>query len=778
MKRNIIILILFTPVWLFSQALYTFMYEKGFSAHSGAENLIAANYIYATVDKNYIPVNIFKQKKTIGKMGNIAFRLVKYWYLDYQLNIWGDLVQHEYFGHTVRAKQAGFYDAYPIIGIPYFLYRNPKMISGENYLPYTVNERRIINSFDAIFNTEYGNIDDDIGHGTVMAEIAAGNRGSQYLGVAPEAFVIDAKAISTSGESTGNLAIGDWNTVVKALDWIIEQQEARIINLSFSQINTTTGEPLINDGNYGTIDQLVNYAVSQGIVCVASAGNHYKKGEAGRITSPGTATRAITVTPYQDLRSINRSDDTFTTISSYGPIGSDETIEQQKPDIAAPGVHFQDTTNHKNDWQITTASLSSFPNSNIIYGSSVAAAHVSGIAALILQYSDYSGINISPEGVKDILFRSATKKKGNSYATHGNGWNEYVGHGFVDAYKALRMLNEERTVDVTFKNWDANFPYYCPGIEYDENNNKITVTVNSDSEAQDIYIDVGIHKIGIHQTAFQHIGTRRIANLIGDSSITIEDVPSIHFDDSGTFYKIAVEAVIRYGLDSDFSNNKAVLNFYNYNVAAVESSMKKKESTHDDMISIDFPFLIFTNSQESLSLTFSSEYSSPDAKVSFDKPEITVYRTAPPDTVVANIQIDKNKINDDIVHLRAYNGNSLYGGIAVKISDSGNAPFDPCTPSEFILENNFPNPFSSKTNIQFKVKAPCDIQGDLTIYNILGQKVKSIIKDDLLNGNHSLKWNATNEFDMKVAEGIYFLKLSCDEKIEIKKIILLHGFNK
>ena len=146
MKRNIIILILFTPVWLFSQALYTFMYEKGFSAHSGAENLIAANYIYATVDKNYIPVNIFKQKKTIGKMGNIAFRLVKYWYLDYQLNIWGDLVQHEYFGHTVRAKQAGFYDAYPIIGIPYFLYRNPKMISGENYLPYTVNERRIINS--------------------------------------------------------------------------------------------------------------------------------------------------------------------------------------------------------------------------------------------------------------------------------------------------------------------------------------------------------------------------------------------------------------------------------------------------------------------------------------------------------------------------------------------------------------------------------------------------------------------------------------------------------
>ncbi|MEZ5198562.1 MAG: hypothetical protein R2764_19905 [Bacteroidales bacterium] len=144
MRPVLIILLFLSPVWLFSQAHYTFMYEQGFSAHSGAENLISANYIYGTIDKNYIPVNIFKEKKTIGKIGNIAYRLVKYWYIDYQLSIWGGFVQHEYFGHTARAEQAGFYDAYPVIGIPYFLYRSPKTTLGEHYRPYTTNERRII----------------------------------------------------------------------------------------------------------------------------------------------------------------------------------------------------------------------------------------------------------------------------------------------------------------------------------------------------------------------------------------------------------------------------------------------------------------------------------------------------------------------------------------------------------------------------------------------------------------------------------------------------------
>ncbi|NOX46298.1 MAG: hypothetical protein GXO89_04895 [Chlorobi bacterium] len=122
------------------------MYEKGFSAHSGAENLIAANYLYATLDKNYIPTDIFKEKKTVGKLGNMAYRFAKFWYIDFELSAWAFRAQHEYFGHTVRAKQAGYYDAWPVIGYPYYSKDKGLTYRGER-IGYSSNqENKLINS--------------------------------------------------------------------------------------------------------------------------------------------------------------------------------------------------------------------------------------------------------------------------------------------------------------------------------------------------------------------------------------------------------------------------------------------------------------------------------------------------------------------------------------------------------------------------------------------------------------------------------------------------------
>ncbi|RLD58014.1 MAG: hypothetical protein DRJ05_08770, partial [Bacteroidetes bacterium] len=122
------------------------MYEKGFSAHSGAENLIATNYIYATIDKKYIPTNIFKEKKVVGKLGNMAYRFAKFWYIDFELSAWAFRTQHEYFGHTVRAKQAGYYDAWPVIGYPYYSKDKGLTYRGERIGYSSVHENKLINS--------------------------------------------------------------------------------------------------------------------------------------------------------------------------------------------------------------------------------------------------------------------------------------------------------------------------------------------------------------------------------------------------------------------------------------------------------------------------------------------------------------------------------------------------------------------------------------------------------------------------------------------------------
>lgn len=146
MRHIVIILLTLFPILLFPQAKYTFMYEKGFSAHSGAENLISANYLYATLDKNYIPSSIFKEKHTVGKLGNIAYRFAKFWYLDFELSAWAFRTQHEYFGHTVRAKQAGYYDAWPVIGYPYFSKNKGLTYIGERIGYSSVHENKLINS--------------------------------------------------------------------------------------------------------------------------------------------------------------------------------------------------------------------------------------------------------------------------------------------------------------------------------------------------------------------------------------------------------------------------------------------------------------------------------------------------------------------------------------------------------------------------------------------------------------------------------------------------------
>ncbi len=87
------------------------------------------------------------------------------------------------------------------------------------------------------------------------------------------------------------------------------------------------------------------------------------------------------------------------------------------------------------------------------------------------------------------------------------------------------------------------------------------------------------------------------------------------------------------------------------------------------------------------------------------------------------------------------------------------------------LYGNYPNPFNPETNITFDIQ--CDSKVKLEIYNIKGQKVKTLIDSRLSAGNHSAIWNGTNSSNKSVASGVYFYKLKSDGKELTKKMILL-----
>ncbi|MCK5050194.1 MAG: T9SS type A sorting domain-containing protein [Candidatus Cloacimonetes bacterium] len=93
-------------------------------------------------------------------------------------------------------------------------------------------------------------------------------------------------------------------------------------------------------------------------------------------------------------------------------------------------------------------------------------------------------------------------------------------------------------------------------------------------------------------------------------------------------------------------------------------------------------------------------------------------------------------------------------------------------PSVPVLHNNFPNPFNPETTIKFSI--PEDSKVKLIVYNIRGQKVKTLVNDELEKGIHEVIWAGKNDNNKSVASGVYFYKFDVNDKTKaIKKCLML-----
>jgi len=94
------------------------------------------------------------------------------------------------------------------------------------------------------------------------------------------------------------------------------------------------------------------------------------------------------------------------------------------------------------------------------------------------------------------------------------------------------------------------------------------------------------------------------------------------------------------------------------------------------------------------------------------------------------------------------------------------------TPDNYVLKQNYPNPFNPTTTIEFFLPIKKEIS--LTIYNSIGQKVKTLInKTTMTNGTHSIQWDATNDAGQKVASGMYIYELKFGNFTKHKRMMLL-----
>ena len=93
------------------------------------------------------------------------------------------------------------------------------------------------------------------------------------------------------------------------------------------------------------------------------------------------------------------------------------------------------------------------------------------------------------------------------------------------------------------------------------------------------------------------------------------------------------------------------------------------------------------------------------------------------------------------------------------------------TSTEFILNNNYPNPFNPVTTISYTLPQAALVR--MTIYDLLGRQVKSLLHEYQTPGYKSLQWNATNDLGRQVAAGVYLYMIHAGEFTQTKKMVLM-----
>lgn len=93
------------------------------------------------------------------------------------------------------------------------------------------------------------------------------------------------------------------------------------------------------------------------------------------------------------------------------------------------------------------------------------------------------------------------------------------------------------------------------------------------------------------------------------------------------------------------------------------------------------------------------------------------------------------------------------------------------SPTEFVLNQNYPNPFNPSTVISFSIPKAENVK--LSIYNILGEKIVTLLNSDLNVGNYKVTWNGKNALGVTVPSGVYFYKLETPTFSQSRKMMLV-----
>ncbi|MEC7746497.1 MAG: T9SS type A sorting domain-containing protein [Candidatus Neomarinimicrobiota bacterium] len=92
-------------------------------------------------------------------------------------------------------------------------------------------------------------------------------------------------------------------------------------------------------------------------------------------------------------------------------------------------------------------------------------------------------------------------------------------------------------------------------------------------------------------------------------------------------------------------------------------------------------------------------------------------------------------------------------------------------PLQFVLYQNYPNPFNLVTTLRYNF--PEDAMVNLTIYDMMGRQVSTLVSSEQSAGYKSVQWNAVNDTGAPVSAGLYLYRIRTGKFVKTLKMVLL-----
>ncbi len=106
---------------------------------------------------------------------------------------------------------------------------------------------------------------------------------------------------------------------------------------------------------------------------------------------------------------------------------------------------------------------------------------------------------------------------------------------------------------------------------------------------------------------------------------------------------------------------------------------------------------------------------------------------------------------------------NLYKEISLNIASA--------IPTEYRLAQNYPNPLNMWTIIKYQLPAKTHVK--IEVFNLLGQRVRTLVNEEIKAGYHLVNWDGKDDFQTTVASGVYICRFQANRFVSNRKMVVL-----